>query len=272
MLINVIKYEFKNRYKTLSLMTIIFAIFTCLLSGAWYVKNKTSFCENEAVRFFWVIFSIGCVFVLIASIVCMIFQSSAGFYKRFYRNEGYLTNTLPVSSLTLHMGKFIADLIQIAYAYGLAVIAIPVILQDIKIYSKMIDVLTIAFGQIDNAALNSVSDIKGFLIIFFVATYIQTLLMVSNIDLAITIGRNFFTKNNDLLSVVFYFVIKAVDAIPSSIVSMLLAMKQLSSDYEDVSFGFMIQNMIISVLLCAAYVVVAKILTILIHKKRLNLY
>ena len=96
MLNKLLKYEFKNMYKFLSvfyILCIFFAITTRLLN---LVNNTTIMYIISQV-------SLGCLIAMIANILInTLMRNWVRFKETMYGDESYLTHTLPIEKKTLY--------------------------------------------------------------------------------------------------------------------------------------------------------------------------
>ena len=105
MLIKLLKYDLKYMIKNMSvfyILSIIFAITTRLL-----FNMEQSIIVNIIGQI-----SVGCMFSMIAStLINTMMRSWIRFRDSFYKDEAYLTHTLPVNKNELYNSKFIQTLI-----------------------------------------------------------------------------------------------------------------------------------------------------------------
>ena len=102
MLGKLLKYDFKNLYKTLLpiyLITIVITILTVILNNLSDTSNLFATLN--------VLMILSYVVILMVLVVGTFFLSIRDFYLDFATERGYLTNTLPVKKSTIITSKFI---------------------------------------------------------------------------------------------------------------------------------------------------------------------
>lgn len=138
MLIKLLKYDLKYMIRNMSvfyILAVFFAITTRLLSLP----------EQTAIISILSGISSGCVISMIANIIInLMMRSWVRFRDSFYKDEAYLTHTLPVTKNALYDSKFIQTLIFffVGFAIGLISLFIAYYTPDtwlaIKAYIKTI--------------------------------------------------------------------------------------------------------------------------------------
>lgn len=118
MLNKLLKYEFKNMYKFLSvfyILCIFFAITTRLLN---LVNNTTIMYIISQV-------SLGCLIAMIANILInTLMRNWVRFKETMYGDESYLTHTLPIEKKTLYTSKFITSLTTLFTSFIVIIISL----------------------------------------------------------------------------------------------------------------------------------------------------
>lgn len=106
MLKKLLKYDLKNIYKVLVvfyILVIFFAIFTrfMLYKDIAIIKIFGQVCSGITIS------------MIISIIINNIMRLWARFYNNFYKDEAYLTHTLPISKKILFLSKFLTSVITI---------------------------------------------------------------------------------------------------------------------------------------------------------------
>ena len=104
MLGKLLKYDFKNLYKTLLpiyLITLVITILTVILNNLSDTSNLFSTLNGLMVLSY--------VVILMVLVIGTFFLSIRDFYLDFASERGYLTNTLPVKKSTIITSKFITS-------------------------------------------------------------------------------------------------------------------------------------------------------------------
>lgn len=144
MLIKLLKYDLKYMIRNMSvfyILAIFFAIVTRLLS---LLEQTAMMSALKAI-------SSGCLISMIASIIINVMMRSwVRFKDSFYKDEAYLTHTLPVTKNALYNSKFIQTLIFFFIGFAITLVCLfiayytPATWTIIKEYIKSI---TIGFNM-----------------------------------------------------------------------------------------------------------------------------
>ena len=106
MLGKLLKYDFKNLYKTLLpiyLITLVITILTVILNNLSDTSNLFSTLNGLMILSY--------VVILMVLVIGTFFLSIRDFYLDFASERGYLTNTLPVKKCTIITSKFITSVV-----------------------------------------------------------------------------------------------------------------------------------------------------------------
>lgn len=164
MLSKLLKYDFKNLYKTLLpiyLITFVITILTVILNNLSYISNLFS-TLNALMMLSYIV-------ILMVLVVGTFFLNVRDFYLDFATERGYLINTLPVKKSSIITSKFITGLITMISS--LAVVFISLI------------ILIIGNGQWTNFAndiANILEDIPNYVVLSL--TLITILMIVAYIS------------------------------------------------------------------------------------------
>ena len=138
MLSKLLKYDFKNLYKTLLpiyLITFVISILTVILNNLSDTSNLFS-TLNALMMLSYVV-------ILMVLVVGTFFLNVRDFYLDFATERGYLINTLPVKKSSIITSKFITGLTTMISS--LAVVFISFI---ILIISFIININSLLFNSI----------------------------------------------------------------------------------------------------------------------------
>ena len=122
MLGKLLKYDFKNLYKTLLpiyLITIVITILTVILNNLSDTSNLFSTLNALMI--------ISYVVILMVLIVGTFFLSIRDFYLDFATERGYLINTLPVKKSTIITSKFITGVTTMVTSLAVMFISIIIL-------------------------------------------------------------------------------------------------------------------------------------------------
>lgn len=193
MLGKLIKYDLKSLRKQLFGYYIV-VIIASILSRISY-----------EIQLIWKSFSIICVpiwivfvILLVGSIIYTFYISIKRYYKNIYKEEGYLTNTLPVSKIDILLAKDISSMIFFILSLIVIIIASLISFKDLDKLFKLIT---------DTYSNYSILMIVGSLIII-----VSYLFYLTIIHLAISLGHR-HNSNKIALSIVYGIIIYIITQI-----------------------------------------------------------
>ena len=193
MLKKLLKYDFKDMYKFLSvfyILSIVFAISTRILLG---LKQTVIISIISQI-------SIGFMFSMLASsLINTLMRNWVRFKDTLYKDESYLTHTLPVTKMQIYESKFILSLTNLATTF-------IVIFLSVLIAYQSKDNLSIITNYIDNVSkifnVNSITFIIFMILILFLEIYTG----LQSGFLGIILGHR--KSNNKVMhSVIFGFIV-----------------------------------------------------------------
>lgn len=139
MLGKLLKYEIKNMFKFLSffyVLCIFFSITTRILFSF----------DDTTILYIMGQISVGCYFAMIANILInTIMRNFVRFNESMYRDEAYLTHTLPVTKRELYTSKFLISLITFIVSFIVIVISLFIAYYTRERWSMFISMLD-SFG------------------------------------------------------------------------------------------------------------------------------
>ena len=118
MLNKLLKYDLKYMIKNMSVFYIL-AIFFAITTRVLFSINSSTIMDIIAQ------ISVGCMFSMLASIVVnTMMKSWVRFKDSIYKDEGYLTNTLPVTKNNIYNSKFIQTLLFFLLGFAIIVFSL----------------------------------------------------------------------------------------------------------------------------------------------------
>lgn len=141
------------------------------------------------------------VIVIIACLVMTAFLPFLDFRQRFYKDQGYLTHTLPVKVSTMLVARMICDIV-ITVAISLVwILSLCIAFDDINLYRDLVRLITgfFEFTSGNSATYNTL--IVGILILFMIGTCFSTLNTIWTTNAAYSFGHA-FNKNKKVMSIV----------------------------------------------------------------------
>ena len=107
MLGKLLKYDLKWIYKVVIVFYILSIIFSCIGRGLSYIQNSALFSVLSQIA------KGIAISMMISSLINCLMRLWVRFIKNIYKDESYLTHTLPVKRKTIYASKFISALISI---------------------------------------------------------------------------------------------------------------------------------------------------------------
>ena len=251
MLGKLIKYEFKATARTilpLFAATILFALVSRILmpDPLWHTQGLAS--ALQAVMLFFYALSLFALFIV--NFVILIRR----FYKSLFRDEGYLTHTLPITTDQMILGKLIP-----AFCWYIAAMIISVLSAGLMFASSWI-FQVLPFGDIMHEIQRELG-IYGFTILLsFVNFILSSFVWILGFYLALSIGQLFRTAKI-LWSILIYFGISIASSIGSTVFLALFDATSINTTLE----------MIFLTLLTLAQGLIYYFIIRLILQKKLNL-
>lgn len=115
MLGKLLKYDLKWIYKVLVVFYILSLLFSCIGRALSYIENSVIFSILSQ-------FSLGvAVAMMINCLINCVLRLWARFVRNIYKDESYLTHTLPVEKKTVYASKILSALISI-FTSGIVII------------------------------------------------------------------------------------------------------------------------------------------------------
>lgn len=269
MLGKLLKHEFKETAKLLIPLDLIVLLFT----GVWAVMIQIKIFDLQKFAFIEMIMSMLYICFLAALLVITAGYLASHFYKTMYADCGYLTHTLPVSSLSVLSSKTVSALcwILLAILTGMGSIFIMAAsaegLPDAQALSMLQKNITAVFGM---GAAPSLCMI-GLLVIMFCFN------MTTMVFASFSVGQLFARKRIPAAigaGVVFYMIQQIASAFTLTVWFGYGAVYYDNASAENLSFaasasirGFILMESGISLCFGLIYFIICHVIT----KKKLNL-
>lgn len=268
-------YEWKYCWKILSSINLCLLIFTVIgvisiFSPIWTLDYPIV----QALMFLAV--SLYYVAIFAGSIIVCVYLG-ARFYKNVYTDEGYLTNTLPVTPRQIILSKTFVSTIWIAITSIVIVFSVIILIHsallsygDINMFHEFgnaWDVL-MTIGKKEWGTGNLAAFLFSLLLSALVSPFFSVLMMYSSISLG-----QLFTKHKIIGTIIWYIAENTIIQIVTSIIiNVPLLSGLLEAELND-RMAIMIINPIMygSILLSIAATVALYFITEYMLKKKLNL-
>ena len=255
MLIKLLKYDFKRMFSSLFpyyLLMMGLGLVTTLFNKITEYFEILNFMNGMLVLAF--------IIITFASFFYTFFVSIRKYYKNILKNEGYLTNTLPVSKNKIVLSKLITSIIFIIINTICVFIAIgltPINLSDI------LDTLEQIF---ESGGIDAIKVLSMFIISMFLSYLTYLLIFYA----ALALGHTRSDKKI-LYSLIFGICLYMISQMISSIIIVIIGVVNPNIIYDINSFDTMDIFMIIGYILSFIYIIIYYIITIKVLDKNLNL-
>lgn len=140
-----IKNEIVNRYKPICLAYIVLLIYSPIF---YLLKPVMHNVNNTYIGMFIGLIMVAYGLVVFGNIILILIYPMVDFRNRVFKDQGYLTNTLPVKTSTMMIGRLIADLLTYISAGIVIPFAICLSEMDFGIYKDLIHSLFDLIGYI----------------------------------------------------------------------------------------------------------------------------
>lgn len=230
MLSKLLKYEFKSLSKTAS--TVFGLIFLSAVSTALLSRLASGIASSEGQGMGFVAtqfntFAMIGIFALIASPFIALILVINRFYTNFFKDEGYLTFTLPVKVSSLYNAKLIAGVVTVLLTGLFAIFGAGFVIMiltgdstaffNTKFITEIFEFIKMFFAyNVDMTAWIIIIE----LIIYFIIESIGFLMLVM---LSISISSSKLIKYRIAAGVGIYFALKSAKDIINSIIILILA-------------------------------------------------
>lgn len=199
MLGKLLKYEYKNRGRVILGVLVLLLVYSLLTLMFAALGDNFGGALGWVFDFFKVVYPILLATVFV---IALIYYPIDDFRKRLFKEQGYLTNTLPVPISKILLAKILFDCIS-AIVVGLTMqLSLSIVNKDFSWLNINIESIKEAI-DIEGASNFEVVLIFIFIILYFLTAYI---LGIWTINTAYTIGHS-FSKHRKAMSIVFFNVL-----------------------------------------------------------------
>ena len=203
-----IKNEIINRYAQVVSLGLGILIFSGVVALLNEVKASVS---NEYFTIFVGLVDVLFTITMIGVMATLVLLPCTDFMNRFFKDQGYLTHTLPVKTSTLIVARMICDILMVTVLAAIYPLCICIATRNFDFFGMIIDML-VQFLKLGGSTVErSLLVFDGILII--VGIWLSVLGSLWTINMAYSFGHA-FTKNKRLMSimgivvlVVIYFIL-----------------------------------------------------------------
>ena len=273
MLGKLIKNEFIQRGKPTFLIMggiLLYSFIECIL----HFLVEHNIIENDYFKMFVAMTSVFYVFVLFASGVGIILLMFLDFGKRLFKDQGYLTHTLPVKTKDIMSARIVFDLVAIVAMVIVYPLCMCIVTRNFDLYKELIDIVYQFLAMSGNGISKATITLDA--ILFVVAMFLSAIFSIWQYNAAYALGHS-FTSSKRVMSVVFYIVIYTIMQIISGILVAIISIPSVNetigrwiSSEESEALLVLIMLLISNLVMFIGTFILIKI-TINVCKNKLNL-
>ncbi|MCM1084601.1 MAG: hypothetical protein NC393_12410 [Clostridium sp.] len=265
MLGKLIKNEFINRGKQVAGIMVTFLGLSCIVAIMGAIREYGNV-END---FFYFSYSLLIVVYFIAAYGCvaaLLIGAVNDFGKRFFKDQGYLTHTLPVKTSAMMLARMVFDLVLIIAIAIFIPTSICIAARDFDFFVEMADVIRYAVATSDSSM--DAATIITELILLCVALLIVSLVIIWTFNVSYAIGHA-FNNAKKVMSILAFGLISIVNWTITYIMGYLMFEMDLFYDASPEVRGVI--SLIFIIAISSVSVAIYAVVTSLICKKKLNL-
>ncbi|MCM1130711.1 MAG: hypothetical protein NC310_05425 [Roseburia sp.] len=266
MFLKVFKYDFKAIFFKFLPMLAILPVISILVR----IISLVNFSGNVFASMIWGLFNgiliLGCVLFMVYTLVICIMR----YTKALFRDQGYLTHTLPVTKHQLLLSQILADVLMELISLVVVILCCMIAYFDLRVMEAIVYLIN-QFFEVVIPVSEFFNLFGGSLVLFIfciIFSFLQSLFVIYT---GIGIGHA-FPKNKGILSVVFCIVLNYGIGIVTSIISFIVG---AVGDFAILELENMIQmaNIYLSISLVESIIICigAYFLDIYLMKHKLNL-
>ncbi len=218
-----IKNEFVNRFGQVAALSIGILVFSGVICGLNALGRAI---DNDYFRTFVLImdglFGIAMMIVVFA----LIFMPCTDFTQRFFKDQGYLTHTLPVKTSTIIVARMICDIVMVTLLALLYPLCICIAMRDFEFFSSFITWLENMFQMAGSSVERSLLVLDAILLV--IGMWLGVLFSLWSINLAYSFGHS-FSKGKRLMSVIGYIALAIIYCVLVVVVGEILSSPGVSN-------------------------------------------
>lgn len=258
-----IKNEFVNRSGLVGMISagvMLFAVIVLGLDKLYNVVGTTAFAVF--VKLVDVMFALA----MFAVIVMVVLLPCLDFRNRFFKDQGYLTHTLPVKTSTLIGARLICDLVMIAWMVAVYGLAVCVATGNFEVFSDFVGFVQQFLSMSGMTVQRGLIVLDGVLALLMMWLGVMCNIWTINAAYA-------FTKGKRIWSVVFFALIQMIYGILVVVFSEILSKQDIDLVLEQISSTakqYLVVLMTVTIIEVVGIAVLA-VATTLTCKHKLNL-
>lgn len=224
-----IKNEFVNRSGLVGMISagvMLFAVIVLGLDKLYNVVGTTAFAVF--VKLVDVMFALA----MFAVIVMVVLLPCLDFRNRFFKDQGYLTHTLPVKTSTLIGARLICDLVMIAWMVAVYGLAVCVATGNFEVFSDFVGFVQQFLSMSGMTVDRGLIVLDGVLALLMM--WLGVMCNIWTINAAYAFDHA-FTKGKRIWSVVFFALIQMIYGILVVVFSEILSKQDIDLFLEQIS-------------------------------------
>lgn len=224
-----IKNEFVNRSGLVGMISagvMLFAVIVLGLDKLYNVVGTTAFAV------FVMLVDVMFALAMFAVIVMVVLLPCLDFRNRFFKDQGYLTHTLPVKTSTLIGARLICDLVMIAWMAAVYGLAVCVAAGNFEVFSDFVWFVQQFLSMSGMTVDRSLIVLDGVLALLMM--WLGVMCNIWTINAAYAFGHA-FTKWERIWSVVFFALIQMICGILVVVFNEILSKQDIDLFLEQIS-------------------------------------
>lgn len=262
-----IKNEFVNRSAFAGMISAGVMLFACVVLGLDKLYNAVG---GTAFAVFVKLVDAMFAIAMFAVVVLVILLPCMDFRNRFFKDQGYLTHTLPVKKSTLIVARLICDLVMVAWLVAIYGLAICVATGNFQIFHDFVGFVQDLFSMFGRTLDRGIIIFDGVLLILMM--WFGVLFNIWTINAAYAFGHA-FSKNKRVWSVVFFALLEVLYGALVVVLGEILARVDIEVYMEQISSAAKQYLVMLSsaTIMEVVGIVVLAVATTLTCKHKLNL-
>lgn len=224
-----IKNEFVNRIGQVASLLIGILIFSGVVALLNAIKPSIS---NEYMNMFIGLVNVLFMIAMMIVVFALIFLPCTDFSNRFFKDQGYLTHTLPVKTSTLVVARMICDIVMVTLLAVVYPLCICIATRNFDFFGELIYAIEQFFAMGGGMVERSMLVMDGILMI--VSIWLGVLSTLWSINTAYSFGHA-FSKHKRLMSVLGYIGLMIICFLLTILASEIFSMPGVISALENIS-------------------------------------
>lgn len=259
MFLRLVKHELRESFR------LLLPVFGGLLLMAGLARGSIALLEgvnDAAMRVvgvtFVVFFFLGCGAAVVLTAVFLIQR----FTRSVYGDEGYLTNTLPVSTHAILLSRLLVSALAVLACYCAIAVSVLLCLAGVRFLQELHDTVGSIFGHVE-------LDLSGAVLKSVATGTVGLLTMILQIFAAVAMGHS-CNRSKTGMSILFYFALAIGKSLISNLCTALLrsgALQSASVTFQSAVDFSMLYSLAWNLVFCGVFYFLAWFMT----RRHLNL-